>query len=114
MHPVFRDLVLARVAMMMNTAAAVKGLQSPTVKGTLREIVIRQLLAPMLPADVGLATGIVVDHDGGASVSGRDSSQIDVVMFDRRILPPALYEGTGVFTGRVCSLRNRGQEQALS
>jgi hypothetical protein len=49
----------------------------PGVKGHLREIIIRDLLRPLLPADVGLGTGVVVTHwwrsQGAALESGSTS-----------------------------------------
>jgi hypothetical protein len=88
----YRELVLSRVVAAIGAAKAVGGIGHPGVKGHLREIVIRELLRPLLPLDVGLGTGVVV------SVDDRHSSEQDVVMFDRRILPPIVLEqATGVF-----------------
>lgn len=88
----YRDLVLTQVVAAVAGAQAVKDISHPGVKGRLREIFIRDLLRPLLPADIGLGTGIVV------SIDNRQSTEQDVLLFDRRILPPILWEQTtGVF-----------------
>jgi hypothetical protein len=62
------------------------------LKGTLREIVVADLLRPLLPADVGIGTGQIIAHNG------RTSRQHDVIIYDRSILPPILFDGgTGLF-----------------
>jgi hypothetical protein len=40
----------------------------------------------LLPADLGVGTGFIVATDG------RESTQQDVVLYDRSVLPPALYD----------------------
>lgn len=92
MNDIYHRLTLSRVAAAVGAAIAVKSLEHPGVKGQLREIVIRDLLRPLLPADIGLGTGIVVTS------TNQQSGQQDVVMFDRHILPPILWEGSsGIF-----------------
>jgi uncharacterized protein DUF6602 len=91
MNVVYRDLILARVQAAIGAARAVTGIGHRGLKGQLREIVIRDLLRPLLPADVGLGTGEII------TASNLRSQQQDVVIFDRSIMPPILLEGNGVF-----------------
>jgi hypothetical protein len=91
-NPIYRELVLSRIRGAVAAAKAVGGVEHPGLKGQLREIVIRDLLRPLFPADVGLGTGVVI------SASGKASTQQDVVIYDKSILPPITFEqSTGVF-----------------
>ena len=92
MNTVYRDLMLARVQAAIGAARAVTNVAHKGLKGQLREIVIRDLFLPLLPADVGVGTGQIVSADN------RQSRQQDVVIFDKRILPPILLEkAIGIF-----------------
>jgi hypothetical protein len=92
-NPVYRDLILARVQAAIDAARAVTGIGHRGLKGQLREIVIRDLVRPLFPSDIGLGTGEIV-----AAFDKRPSQQQDVVIFDRSIVPPLLLEGTtGIF-----------------
>ena len=92
MNIVYRELILARVQAAVVAAKAVTNIANPGLKGELREIVIRDLLYPLLPSDVGVGTGTIV------SAYDRQSAQQDVVIFDKRILPPIVLEqSTGIF-----------------
>jgi len=63
------------------------------LKGEFSEILISGLFRPLLPADVGVGSGQIM-----CSYTGRLSSQIDVVLYDKRILPPILIDDrVGVF-----------------
>ncbi len=92
MNTVYRDLILARARAAIGAAQAVKGIGNTTLKGQLREIVIRDLLRPLFPSDIGLGTGEII------TTTNQHSQQQDVVVFDKSIVPPILHEGTtGVF-----------------
>ena len=76
----------------MAGAKAVTSIAHPGFKGELRETVIRDLFYPLLPSDVGVGTGLIISADD------RQSRQQDVVIFDKRIVPPILLEkSTGMF-----------------
>jgi hypothetical protein len=63
------------------------------VKGAILETLIGQLFMPLLPVDIGVGTGQIIESYGGAL-----SNQIDIVLYDRSILPPILYDGKlGIF-----------------
>ena len=92
MNTVYRDLILARAQAAIGAARAVTDISHTGLKGKLREIVIRDLLRPLFPSDIGLGTGEII------TTTNQHSQQQDVVVFDRSIVPPILLEGTtGVF-----------------
>ena len=63
----------------------------------MRELVIEQLLRPVLPPSFGLGTGVVVDSEGGSS------GEIDIVVFNREVIPPLLFgERDGIFPVEAC------------
>jgi hypothetical protein len=88
----YRDLIRTRVIGMIGGVKALSGVVHAGLKGQLREILIRDLMRPLLPVDVGLGTGVIITTDN------RQSSQQDIVLFDKRILPPILLERiSGIF-----------------
>lgn len=92
MNDIYRSLILARVQAAIGAARAVTGIGHGGLKGQMREIVIRDLLRPLLPANIGLGTGQILTS------SNQCSRQQDVVLFDKSIVPPILLEETtGVF-----------------
>ena len=92
MNKVYRDIVLSRVQAAIGAARAVTGVGHKGLKGQLREILVKDLFPPLLPTDIGLGTREIVTEDD------HHSDQQDIVMYDRRILPPVtLEQTTGIF-----------------
>jgi len=92
MNKAYRNLILARAVAAIGAAQAISGVRHRGLKGQLREIVIRDLFRPLLPADIGVGTGEIISSDN------QPSAEQDVVLFDRRIVPPILLEETkGIF-----------------
>jgi hypothetical protein len=61
-------------------------------KGIFRELFISQLIHPLLPFQFGIGSGIVIDK------MLKQSRQCDLIIYDRRLLPPILVaEGRGIF-----------------
>lgn len=87
MNSLFRDVFLARIAAAIGEARAASAIPHQGVKGQVREILIRELFQPLLPADFGVGHGHIV-----SSVEGKVSRERDVVIYDRRLVPPVLYE----------------------
>ncbi len=56
-------------------------------KGAFREFFVAQLIRPLLPHQFAVGSGVVVAADGA------QSRQTDVLIFDRRLLPPILLAG---------------------
>lgn len=92
MHQLYRDLIEARAAGMVATAASISNVTHNGFKGTLREIVVRDLIVPVLPPTFFAGTGQVID------AWGKTSRQTDIVIIDRRVVPPVLLDqSNGIF-----------------
>ena len=92
MNTVYREIIRARAEAAIGAARAVTGIGHTGLKGQLREIVIRDLLRPLFPSDIGLGTGVII------TAANQQSQEQDVVVFDKSIVPPILLEGaTGLF-----------------
>jgi len=63
------------------------GLENESVKGYLREIFVSDVLNFFLPHHLGIGSGIIINH------KGQQSNQTDIIIYDKRILPPFIYGG---------------------
>jgi hypothetical protein len=96
-NPLVTEIVRARVKAALAAAESLAAVEHALVKGRLRELLIDQLLRPLLPPSFGLGTGVIVDADGG------NSGEIDIVVFNREILMPLLVgERDGIFPVEAC------------
>src|SRR5208282_2216102 len=87
MQIVYRNLVVQRIRYALAAARAAQSLEHAGVKGTLREVLMADLFRPLLPADIGIASGVLISaFDEG------QSAQQDIIVFDKRIIPPILFE----------------------
>jgi hypothetical protein len=69
----------------------------PGLAGLAREITIELLLRPLLPPDIAIGTGKIVDSEG------KESTQLDVILHDAGILPAAVYGNRfGLFPIEAC------------
>ena len=92
MHPTYQDLVVDRASRMVSAAQAVQKIKHSGLRGTLRELVVRDLLFPLLPPQFLVGSGEII------SSYEQTSSQTDVIIADRRILPAMLIDNvSGVF-----------------
>ncbi|MCG6242081.1 hypothetical protein K6U55_08540 [Vibrio diabolicus] len=89
----YQDFLRAKVKGAIAEAQAASNLSHQGVKGTILEILISKLFRPLLPSDIGVGTGQIIE-----SYSGKTSNQIDIILYDKSILPPVLFdEYTGIF-----------------
>ncbi|MCK6473001.1 MAG: hypothetical protein L6R28_14760 [Planctomycetes bacterium] len=69
----------------------------PGLSGLSREIAVEMLLRPLLPPDVAIGTGKIVDSEGN------ESTQLDIIIHDKDILPAAMYGNRfGLFPIEAC------------
>ncbi len=73
-------------------ARSINDLLHNGLKGQIRELFVHELLIPAMPRDYVVGSGNIL------SAYGDISKQIDVVLCDRRILPPILFQSdVGMF-----------------
>lgn len=88
----FDEIFKTKVNELWNLFSATGGLSHRGEKGSFREEFLKQLFVSMLPIHFGVGSGIVVDK------WGRQSPQIDLVIYDRRRMPPLLErDGHGIY-----------------
>ncbi len=98
-NPIFVDDLQLRIESTLAAAKHASELDHPGLTGTVREILVRELIRPLLPPHIVVGNGKIVDH------CGNKSDEIDIVVYDRSVLPPVLYgqEGTlGAFPVEAC------------
>lgn len=98
MHAAYQALIINRAAIAIAAAQAVREINHNGLKGQLRELVVRELLEPLVPPGCIIGTGEIVSAYEGTS------NQIDVVVADRRVLPPVLIRDAGIFPLEACLL----------
>lgn len=92
MNTAIRSLILARIKSTIAAADAVRHLRHAGLKGLMREILVRELLVPILPPTSGIGCGEIVDS------YDNHSTQQDVVIYDKSIVPSVLLDATnGIF-----------------
>jgi hypothetical protein len=73
-------------------ANSIGSLTNPTLKGDLRELLIADLFERFLIQDFGIGTGQIINQ------KEQLSNQIDIIIYDKRILPPFLQlKNRGIF-----------------
>jgi hypothetical protein len=92
MNTAYRDLLVARAASAVAEAQALASVQHSGLKGQLREVVVRNLLRPLLPIELGIGRGEVI------SSYDQHSSECDVIVYRNSIVPSLLLDRTaGIF-----------------
>jgi hypothetical protein len=98
-NPAIRSSYELRIQAALAGARHAAAINHPGLQGEVREILVRELLRPLLPPTFALGTGKIVDH------LGNESDQIDVVIYDRAVMPPLLFSQTavlGLFPVEAC------------
>lgn len=76
---------------LIEKSSFISGIKHPGEKGMFREFFISEILSPLLPHHYGLTSGIIVD------ANNNQSNQLDVIIYDKRKLPPLLMrDGAGI------------------
>ena len=79
---IFREIFDGRIDGLRVSSKAVKTIIHPGTKGTIREAFVQNLLSGLLHPDFDQKEGICIDRLGG------QSKQMDVIIFDRSVVPP--------------------------
>ena len=86
------DVYRARIAELRSMFSVTKSILHKGEKGSLREAFLVNLIQLFLPCNYGIGSGIVVDR------SGRQSVQADIIIYDKKAMPPLLESfGRGVY-----------------
>lgn len=89
----YQALLRGKVASAILQAKMASKLTHQGVKGSVLEILISQLFRPLLPSDIGVGTGQIID-----AFSDNMSPQIDIIIYNKSILPPVLADANlGLF-----------------
>ena len=89
----YQAFLRAKIKGAIQEARAASTLTHPGVKGNVLEILISKLFRPLLPADIGVGTGQIIEQYRGLM-----SNQMDIVLYDKSIVPPVLFDKrTGLF-----------------
>ncbi len=102
-NEIFRKRMDASIERAMNEAADCRGLDHQGLVGEVRQILVENLLKPLLPEGVQIGTGKITDS------MGRLSAQTDVIIYDRRTVPPVLYDEKRSVSSRGRLLHHRGK-----
>jgi hypothetical protein len=73
---------------MLAEAEAASSYDNNLLKGQAREIFVSNLLRPYLAPSVGVCGGVAIDSVGG------HSRQLDLIIFDRRVIAPSMLRET--------------------
>jgi hypothetical protein len=96
-NKIFKDLIKNDVSKLIKTSQAVSGIKQSVLKGTFREFGLDSLLTNYLP--FGWDTGKGQIHD----YKGNQSSEVDLIIYKKNILPPFLFsEKNGLFPIESC------------
>lgn len=87
MNELYRHLIVQRINFALSAAEVAADLEHNGVKGAMREALMSELLRPLLPPDFGVATGVIISADN------EQSPQQDIIIYNKRILPPFLTDG---------------------
>lgn len=90
-NPIFRRRLISSVANAVRHAHDAAQSNHLGVRGRLREVALQELVKPLLPNGIQAGTGVVVDSDG------RQSSQIDIIIYSTSLLPPFMKVEEQVF-----------------
>nr|WP_315426181.1 DUF6602 domain-containing protein [uncultured Albidiferax sp.] len=89
----YQALLRSKIKAAITQAKAASVFSHNGVKGKVLEILIGELFKPLLPADIGVGTGQIID-----CYSSPMSPEIDIILYDKSILPPVLLDDRiGIF-----------------
>ncbi len=89
----YQEILRSKIKSAVEQARAASVFTHQGVKGSVLEILIGGLFRPLLPSDIGVGTGQIID-----AYNSPMSGQIDIILYDKSILPPVLIDDkTGIF-----------------
>jgi len=85
MNGYYRTILNDNIKKGLLDAASASELKHPSLIGRLREIVVHQLLEPMLNNNFSMGTGKIIDYNGAIS------NEIDICIYSQNLLPPIFF-----------------------
>jgi hypothetical protein len=82
-----KDMFISKINYLSRRADAITEMKPEHEKGYFREHFIHEIMEEMLPIHLGVGSGIIVAKSHGEKEE-RQTSQCDVIIYDKRILPP--------------------------
>jgi hypothetical protein len=79
-----KERFLSEISSAIKKAGLAPGRKHPVLQATSLETIVGNLFTLILPPEVGVGTGKITDYEG------RQSDQIDVILYSRNILPPIM------------------------
>jgi hypothetical protein len=98
-NELFREIVGGKIDAAIDEAKKAGGIGHPSVKGSIREIALKNLFKPLLTSISDLGTGTIVDN------KGNQSQETDIIIYNKDILPPIIFydrSDTGVYPVETC------------
>ncbi|MCX6669354.1 MAG: hypothetical protein NTV25_06055 [Methanothrix sp.] len=98
-NELFREIVSSKIDAAIDEAKKASGVTHSGVKGSIREITLKNLFKPLLTAIADLGTGTIIDS------KGNQSQETDIIIYSRDILPPILFydkSDTGIYPAETC------------
>jgi hypothetical protein len=100
-NPILRDAISADITRAIAVAKSVQSIEHLGTRGRLREVLVSELLRPLLPTNFDIMTGILVDHQGGSAHN--QSGQEDILIYSRDALPGGIrLAETGLLPIEAC------------
>lgn len=90
----YRKILDAQIKKGLTDAKLAINLNHPYLIGKLREIVLHQLISPMLNNNYSIGNGKIIDYDGNMS------SEVDLCIYSKNLHPPVFFstsEQIGIF-----------------
>ena len=90
-NELINNLLDERINKVISRFESTKKIEHNPTKGTGRETIIIDILKDLLPSWAGISTGIAIDR------TGRQSPQLDVIVYNKNIIPALFQEVSGFF-----------------
>ncbi|WP_158994736.1 DUF6602 domain-containing protein [Mucilaginibacter sp. L196] len=85
MNDYYRTILNDNIKKGLLDAISASKIKHPFLTGRLREIVVHQLLEPMLNNNFSMGTGKIIDYNGSIS------NEIDICIYSQNLLPPIFF-----------------------
>ncbi|MGD1941608.1 MAG: DUF6602 domain-containing protein [Leptolyngbyaceae cyanobacterium] len=79
-HPHYQRLIESRIKAVIDKSKAHDKIPHAGLKGYFRELLVKELMQPLLLNNVGVAKGQIIDHSGGTS------PECDVVLYHKNVI----------------------------